>query len=357
MSLDVAAFIAITMLLGNAFFVGAEFGLISARRSRIELRALKGSRSAKTTLEAMEQVTIMLAGAQLGITLCSLVLGAVGEPLFAHLLEGPLTAMNVPEALLHPIAFVFAIAMMVYFHVVIGEMVPKNIVLAHPERSALLLTPPLALFVRVIRPVVVGLNAVANLFLHMFGIKPKNEVASTFTRDEVAGFVEESKREGLLSTDEGSLLSGALQFDERTVLSVLLPLSQIVTFTTKATPADIEKSVAETGYSRFPVRNSRGQLAGYVHLKDILDIDEISYDKAISSKYLRPLATVTSKSSLRSALAIMQKSGAHLAQVMGDQPGKVLGVIALEDVIEELIGEIRDDSQNGKVQYIKAGKA
>lgn len=345
MSFEVGLLIALTMLLGNAFFVGAEFALISARRSSIELLAAGGSRGAKTTLEAMEHVSLMLAGAQLGVTLCSLILGAVGEPLIAHLLEGPFHALGMPEALLHPVSFISALVVMVYLHVVVGEMVPKNLALAQPDRAALVLIPLLAAIVRAIHPAVRALNGIANLCLRLVGVKPKGEIASTFTRDEVAGFVEESRREGLLSKDEGSLLSGALRFDDRTVRSVLLPLDGLAIASNKVTPAEIEALTARTGFSRFPVHDARGKLGGYLHLKDILEIDEDMRDTPIPKRDIRPLAVVTARASLRTALTAMQQSGAHLAQVTGNR-GVVLGVITLEDVLKELVGEIHDDSQH-----------
>jgi CBS domain containing-hemolysin-like protein len=332
------------MLLGNAFFVGAEFGLVSARRSSIELRALNGSRAAKITLDAMEHVSLMLAGAQLGVTLCSLILGAVGEPLFAQLLQGPFHAFGMPELFLHPVSFTLALIMMVYLHVVIGEMVPKNLALANPDRTALLLIPPLAFMVRLTRPVLLALNAAANAGLHLMGIKPQREIASTFTRDEVAGFVEESRREGLLSEDEEHLLAGALRFDERTVRSVLLSQDSLVTVTPQTTPAEVEQLAATTGYSRFPIRNAKSQLIGYVHLKDILNIPESKHEQPIPTSSIRLLAEVKERASLRSTLTSMQRSNCHLAQVVG-KDNQVLGVVALEDVLEELVGEIRDGSQ------------
>lgn len=344
MSFEAMLLVAVAMLAGNAFFVGAEFGLISARRSSIELRALRGSRSAKVTLGAMEQVSLMLAGAQLGVTMCSLVLGAVGEPLLVHLLEGPFTSLGVPEALLHMFSFILALVIMVYLHVVIGEMIPKNIALASPDRIALLLTPPLVFVVRILRPAVTMLNAFANLCLHSIGMKSQGEIPSTFTRDEVAGFVEESRREGLISNDEGSLLSGALRFDERTVRSVLLPLGELVVAVTKVTPAEIERLTAKTGYSRFPVHDSLGELHGYIHLKDILGIDKSKHEVPIPAKDIRPLATVSASASLRSALTTMQKADSHLARVT-DPLGTTLGIVTLEDVLEELVGKIHDSSQ------------
>lgn len=344
MSLEVSLLIVVAMLLGNAFFVGAEFGLVAARRSSIELIALSGSRAAKRTLEAMEHVSLMLAGAQLGVTLCSLILGAVGEPLIAHLLERPFQALAVPESLLHPISLTIALAVMVYLHVVIGEMVPKNLALSNPDRAALILTPPLAFLVRLTRPIVLGLNALANAGLKMVGIKPQHEVSSSFTRDEVAGFVKESRREGLLSEDEEHLLAGALRFDERTVQSVLLPVEKLVTAPPHATPAQIEQLAASTGFSRFPIQGADGRFVGYAHLKDILGIAEDKYNNALPAEAIRPLSEVRERASLRTALSSMLRSNSHLAQVVG-RKDQILGVVALEDVLEELVGEIRDDSR------------
>ncbi len=345
MSIGTSLLTALAMLVGNAFFVGAEFGLVSARRSSIELRALNGSRAAKIVLDAMERVSLMLAGAQLGVTLCSLILGAVGEPLFAQLLEAPFAAYGMPAGLLHPVSLALALALMVYFHVVIGEMVPKNLALANPDRAALVLIPPLVFMVRVTRPILLGLNAIANGCVRLLGVNPQREIASTFTRDEVAGFVKESRREGLLSEDEEQLLAGALRFDERTVQSVVLLQDKLVTVTKNATtPAEVEQLAAKTGFSRFPMRDSKKKLVGYVHLKDMLNIPESKHDEPIPGVAIRPLAEVKERSSLRTTLSSMQRSNSHLAQVVG-RGGKIIGVVALEDVLEELVGEIRDDSQ------------
>ena len=177
-----AVLLAVGLLLANAFFVGAEFALISARRTQIEPRVLEGSRRARITLKAMENVSLVMAGAQLGITACSLGLGAVGEPAVAHLLEPGFHALGVPDAWLHPVAFVVAMSIVVYLHVVLGEMVPKNLAIAGPERSALLLGPPMMAVVWVLKPVVVVLNAIANGLLRLVRVEPKDEVSSVFTR-------------------------------------------------------------------------------------------------------------------------------------------------------------------------------
>ncbi len=336
--------IAIAMLAGNAFFVGAEFGLVSSRRSSIELAALAGSRAAKVTLSAMERVSLMLAGAQLGVTLCSLIFGAVGEPLLAHFLEGPFEHAGLSHQLLHPVSFALALILMTYVHVVIGEMVPKNLALAGPTKAALWLTPPLVLFVKITGPIVHGLNAIANACVRLSGVKPKAEMNSSFNRDEVAGFVKESRREGLLSEDEEQLLSGALSFEEKNVEAVLLPTKSLVTVSTKSTAQDVEDLSAQTGYSRFPVTDATNKLVGYIHIKDLLDITPVQQAQSMSLKLIRELPQVKSNTSLRRALVTMQRVGAHMAEVVGTE-GETLGVAMLEDVLEELVGDIRDDAQ------------
>ena len=167
-----AVALAFFLLLGNAFFVGAEFALVSARRTQIEPRAEAGSRMARTTLKAMENISLVIGVNQLGITVCSLVLGAVGEPAVAHLVEPLLHGVHVPEGLLHPISFVIALTVVVYLHVVLGEMIPKNIALAGPDRAALVLGPPIWGIVTVLRPIVVVINAVASVVLRLLGAAP-----------------------------------------------------------------------------------------------------------------------------------------------------------------------------------------
>jgi CBS domain containing-hemolysin-like protein len=347
----VNALLAITatvlLLVLNALFVGAEFALISARRSSIEPMAQAGSRLAKIALGAMENVSLLLAGAQLGVTVCTLGLGALGEPALADLLHGPFEAAGLPSALLHPVSFAIALALVTFLHVVVGEMVPKNIALALPDRAVLLLAPLLVGFVRLGRPVIILLNTVASLSLRAVGVEPKDEVASVFTRDEVAGLVEESHREGLLAEDEHELLTGALSFEERTARSVLLAPSGLVTVPPTVSPREVERLAALTGFTRFPVRDAGGgEMTGYLHLKDVLETRSQRRSSPVAAKWIRPLAHVGADDSLRTALATMQHSGAHLARVT-DGGGAVLGLVALEDILEELVGEIRDDAVRG----------
>lgn len=337
--------LAVVLLAFNAFFVGAEFALLSARRSQIEPRAQAGSRAARTTLHAMENVSLVMAGAQLGITVCSLGLGAIGEPAVAHLLEPAFHALHLSDNLLHPVSFVVAMSIVVYLHVVLGEMVPKNIALAGPDRSAMVLGPPMMAIVTVLRPVIATLNLAANGVLRMLRVEPKDEVSSSFTREQVAALVEESRGEGMIEADEYDRLSGALGFTEKGVGSVLMSADSLSTVTPGATVADVEDLCAATGFSRFPVAGADGELLGYLHIKDVLEPDETRRGRVVDPAWIRPFATVGQDDLLHEALESLQVRGAHMARVVAHD-GEVLGLVTLEDVLEELVGEIRDGAHH-----------
>ncbi|MFD6178833.1 MULTISPECIES: hemolysin family protein [unclassified Isoptericola] len=352
MTTGTALLVGVLLLAGNAFFVGAEFAVISARRSAMEPRAEAGDRRARTALWAMEHVSLMLACAQLGVTVCSTGLGIVAEPALAHLLEVPFEALGVPETLLHPVSLVLALAIVVYLHVVLGEMVPKNLAVAGPETAALWFAPPLVLLGRAVRPVISALNWVANHAVRLAGVEPKDEVASAFTAQEVQSIVEHSQAEGVLQDEQG-LLAGAIEFSSRTAGDVMVAVDELVVVGPETTPDDVEHLVARTGYSRFPVRGGaggeegdaegRGELRGYLHLKDVLYASNGDRFEPVPAWRVRALASVRPDDEVEDALRAMQRSGAHLARVEG--PDGVLGVVFLEDILEELVGEVRDAMQ------------
>ena len=341
MSTSTGLVVGLVLLLLNAFFVGAEFAVISARRSQVEPAAAAGSRAAGTALVAMENVSLMLACCQLGITVCSLGLGAIAEPAVAHLLEVPFEAVGMPENLLHPVAFAIALAVVVYLHVVVGEMVPKNLAIAMPERTVLVLATPLVWIARLVKPVIHALNNIANGVLRLARVEPKDEVDSTFTVEQVHSMVAESRREGLLE-DRGDVVSSALEFSDHVARDVMVPVDQLVTIGSGATPADVERLVTRTGFSRFPVRSDAGDLTGYLHLKDVLYAENGQHDEPVPDKRIRVLDRVGALDEVEEAMASMQRTGTHLAKVL-DVEGGLLGVVFLEDVLEELVGEIRDE--------------
>jgi CBS domain containing-hemolysin-like protein len=251
--------------------------------------------------------------------------------------------MGLSPALVHPVAFVLAQTHVVYLHVVVGEMVPKNLALAGPDRAALLLAPPLVVLSRALRPVIWGLNEFANGFLHLIGVQPRDEVTSTFTAEEVQSIVAVSWREGLLEQGH-DLVLGALELSGRDAGDVVVDTADLVTVPAGATPADVERLVARTGFSRFPVVDASGEMTGYLHLKDILYADDERHDQPIPPKRVRSIVTVPADDDVEDVLAAMQRSGAHLARVVGEE-GQVLGAVFLEDVLEELVGEVRAESQ------------
>jgi len=331
----------VVLLALNAFFVGAEFGVISARRSQIEPRAEAGSKAAKTTLWAMEHATLMLATSQLGITVCSLLILNVSEPAIHHLLEIPLSLTPLPEEVISTVAFIVALLLVSFLHVVLGEMVPKNISFSVPDRAALILAPPLVFVGRVFKPIIVLLNASANGVLRLFRVEPKNEAASAFTIDEVANIVDQSTREGVLD-DAAGALTAAFEFTNKRVNDVTIDLGKLIGLPESVTPAQVEAAVARNGFSRYVLMNDEREPVGYLHLKDVIDLDdEDEFDEPVPPKRVRQLVSIYEETELEDALATMRRSGAHLARSF-DQGGRTTGVVFLEDIIEELVGEVQD---------------
>ncbi|TDW30765.1 hemolysin family protein [Cryobacterium psychrophilum] len=330
----------IVLLAANAFFVGAEFAVISARRSQIEPLAEAGKRSAKTALWAMEHATLMLATTQLGITVCSLLILNVSEPAIHHLIAVPLELTGLPGELISTLAFLVALVLVSYLHVVFGEMVPKNLSFSVPDRAVLILAPPLVFIGRIFSPVIVALNATANAVLRLFGVQPKNEATSTYTLDEVATIITQSKKEGVLFDGTGAL-TATFEFTTRKVRDVAVPIGNIISLPESATPADVEKAVTRHGFSRFVLVNEAGDSTGYVHLKDVLDIELAEYKNQIPTKRIRQLASIFEDTDLEDALATMRRSGAHLARSF-TEIGETTGILFLEDIIEELVGEVQD---------------
>lgn len=340
----VAILLAVALLASNAFFVGAEFSLLSARRTQIEPRAAEGSRAARFTVRAMDNVSLMMAGAQLGITMSSLGLGALGEPAVAHQLEKPLAAIGVAGPWLHGIAFGVALLIVVALHMVVGEMVPKNMAIATPERSAILLGPPMYWIVMVLKPLIVALNWISNGVLRLLRVTPVDEVASVFTADQVSALVAESRHEGLLDEHEHRVMAGSLSLSFETVRDVLTPRDQLVTLPVDTTPQQAHKECVRTGFSRFPVVDTDGAYVGYLHLKDFVDVPRGTATKAIPDDAIRALTFIDADASLEEALTAMQSRGTHIAMVR-DGDGEIVGAAMLEDVIERLIGEVVDAGQ------------
>lgn len=330
----------VVLLAVNAFFVGSEFAVISARRSQIEPLAEEGRRSARVALGAMEHATLMLSTTQLGITVASLLILNVSEPALHDLLEVPLHLTGLPDPVIGAVSFVLALVLVTFLHVVFGETVPKNLAFSVPDRAVLLLATPLVFVERVFRPLIHALNGITNALVRLVGVQPKDEASSTFTLDEVETIVETSRREGTLADASGTL-TAAFEFTEKRVADVVVPMAEIVSLPSAATPADLERAVAQSGFSRYVVVDGSGEPAGYLHLKDVLELDDGAADAAVPGRFVRRLTSVADDMELEDALAVLRRGGQHLAKVL-DRGGRARGILFLEDVIEELVGEVQD---------------
>jgi len=334
----------VVLLASNAFFVGAEFAVISAKRAQIEPKAAAGNPAAKITLRAMERVSLMLATAQLGITVSSLLILVLAEPAIHHLLEVPLMALGLGEATTAVTAFTIALILVTYLHVVLGEMLPKNIAISIPTQASLILTPVLYVIAQLVKPLVWALNQVSNLILIIFGFKPRDEANSAFTLEQVEEIVSASQKEGTLADGSGTIVK-TFEFTEKTVADVAVPLDKLIALSLQATPADLQAAVAEHGFSRYPVTGAgatgQADILGYWHIKDGLTSDPAVLEKPLSSKRLRGMISIPETTELEDALAQMRKTGAHIVRSFTSS-GKVVGCLFLEDIIEELVGEIED---------------
>ncbi|WP_172383605.1 hemolysin family protein [Streptomyces sp. MNP-20] len=328
--------IGLATLVVNAFFVGAEFALISVRRSQIEPHAEDGDRRAKSVLWGLQHVSVLMAAAQLGITLCTLVLGVVAEPAIAHLLEPLFDAVGVPHGLIHPISFVIALAVATYLHMLLGEMIPKNVALAEPVRSALLLGPPLVALARTLRPVVFTVNAFANGILKLLRVETKDEVAATFSDAELARMVQDSSDAGLIDDRAQERLHDALELGRRPVRDVVLPLERVVYARVGVTPEKLERLSADSGFSRFPVVDEGRRIVGYLHVKDALEVTPRDLPFRVAD--MRPIARVRETTPLDGVLTAMRGSRTHVAAVLGAD-GRLAGMVTMEDVLRELFGQ------------------
>jgi CBS domain containing-hemolysin-like protein len=329
-------FVAILLLLGNGFFVGAEFSLIAARRTALQPLATT-SQAARLALRAMNQIPLMIAGCQLGITICSLALGAIAEPAIAHLLTGPFEAVGLHD-LADPVAFVIALGMVVFAHTVIGEMVPKNLTLAGPERAALWLGPPMYAFCVATKPVLIAMKWASRQILRLWHIEATDAVKTVFTAEELAGLVGQARTEGLLDQEEHARITGALALNERTASDALRPWSRVTTVAEDVSPAALEVLATRTRRSRFPVvERSTRRVLGFVHVKDVLGMVGPQRRAPIPSQLIRPLAVVPSDRTLAELLLAMRRERRHIVLVSdGRRP---LGIVTLDDVLNAVVGE------------------
>ena len=327
---------ALALLFGNAFFVAGEFSLIASRRTVVEPMA-GGSNRARLALRAMSQLPLMIAGAQLGVTICSLGLGAIAEPALAHGLVPLVHLVGLPEGAAHPVAFVVALGVVVYCHTVIGEMVPKNLTLAGPERAVLWLGPPMLGFCIVFKPLLVAMKWASRRVLRLWRIEATDTVKTVFTAEELAGLVAQSRTEGLLDPEEHARITGALALHERTAADAMRSWATVTTVPAGVTPAELEERAISTGLSRFPVvgADSLG-VRGFLHVKDVLGFAGDARHQPVPGRLVRPLPAVPPGCNLAETLLAMRRERRHMVLV-GEGPIPA-GMLTIDDVLRAIVG-------------------
>jgi CBS domain containing-hemolysin-like protein len=332
----------LVLVIANGFFVGGEFSLVSARRSRIEALANDGSKGAQAALRLLDNPTLFISTVQLGITLASLALGWIGEPTIAHLLE-PLAAQIASEGtagyIAHTTAIVIAFSIITFLHILLGELFPKMFALERAEQVAPIAARPLELIAKIFSPVLWILNKVSGFLARLVGLKSTLEHAAIYTEEEIRQLITLSHD---VNQEEERLIHGVFEFSETTVKEAMIPRTQIAAIPHNATLAEIAQIFNEHGYSRMPVyRESLDDVAGFVHSKDVLPFffkpQEFALEKVLQS----PLYIVDT-AKLEDVLRQMQHAKIHFGLVV-DEHGGVEGIITLEDLLEEIVGDISDE--------------
>jgi CBS domain containing-hemolysin-like protein len=332
--------VSVLLLAANGFFVAAEFALVASKRYRLEQSAAEGSRAAQAALEGSRELSLMLAGAQLGITLCSLGLGALAEPALEHLFSPLFTALGLPEAASHVIAFLIALLIVTFLHLVVGEMVPKSWAISDPERSATLLGLPFRGFARAARPILTVLNALANGVLRLAKVEPQNQLAQVHGPDELHLLLVESREQGTLPAEQQELLSSMLRLQRTTLADVLVPADDLVTVSPDTDANTLERTSIDCGRSRLAVTDGT-EVTGLVHVRDIVRATTAGRAETATTLMTRPF-TLADTVRVTDAVTAMRSARAQLALVTRDD--RQVGFVALEDLLELVIGEFDDET-------------
>ncbi len=343
-------FVIIVLLLAiNGFFVALEFALVGSRSSRLEPLADAGDRSAVRALGAMRDLSVQLAGAQLGITIASLLLGMIGEPALSHLLQTPIGHIpKLPEGWVHPVSVIIGLLIVVFVHMVFGEMVPKSITLGRPESTLRALTGPNRFYLLVARPFVAVLNVAANAGVRLFGVEPRDELLSAHTTKELAVLVAASKEEGSIPSTAAAILSGVLDFGGRDVGSKMVMATAISTVSAAATAVEAEQLAATTSHTRLIVVGVGGMadVRGFLHTKDLLSLQRSEMATTTVAEITRPLPTVAVDSTVEPVMLEMRATGVHIARVVDPGTGATVGMITLDDLLGGLLQELTDQKMD-----------
>lgn len=345
-------FVVILLVLANGFFVASEFALVGVRRSRILTLAEAGDARATRLLRLVDNLNAYISATQLGITLASLALGWLGEPAIAHLLEMPLKG-RVPEAVMHTIAFAIAFSIITFLHIVLGELAPKTIALERAEKTALAIAWPMEMFYKTFQWPIRVLDWAGTRTVRLFGLHPSSDHAAIYTEDELRQIIETSRKGGHIEASEQKLINRIFEFKDRQVLDALVPRTALEALPVSATIDEARAAFRASGYSRLPVYRERlDDIVGLLFRKD-LDMGQVASGKFELEQLVHPPLFLPATATLGSALTRMQAERVHFAFVI-DEHGGLEGILTLEDLLEEIVGEINDEfDEEVRAQIIK----
>ncbi len=345
--------IAVGLIVINGFFVAVEFAFTASRRHVLEEQAENGNRFARYALDSMDELPITFAGAQLGVAAASLALGAVLEPSIGHLIEDFLGSAGLPDGVSATIAVIIALIIAAFFHNVFGEMAPKNATITAPERVAVYVAGPFKLFITVLRPIVASLTWVALSILRLFGVASSQSVENTHSSEDIAQLVETVGATGAIDASSSQMLGAAVTFSESSVAEVMAPRPDLVALSAASPAAEVERTMMSTGHSRIPVfGDNLDDVVGYLHIKDLLELTESDLPNPVAKHLIRDVPIVPETMSIAPVMELMRAKRTHIAIAI-DEHGSTSGLITLEDIAEELVGEIRDEHDIREVMEIR----
>ncbi len=346
--------VGIVLTIGTGFFVASEFALVNLDRSDLEVRQARGERGLGMTIGALKQTSTHLSSAQLGITLTTLLTGYTLEPAFSTWLSPPLTALGLSTSAVRIIATILAVTLATLLSMIIGELVPKNFALALPRATAKVVVPFQVAFTTVFRPAVVVLNNSANAILRAIGIEPKEELSGARTAEELTSLVRRSASQGSLDRDTATLLARTLAFADHTAQDVMTPRPRLAILDRTDHAQDVIDLARRTGFSRFPViDDSVDDVVGIVHVKQAVAVPREKRADVPVSALQSDALRVPETMKLDSLLAELRGRGFQMAIVL-DEYGGTAGVATLEDLVEELVGEVSDEHDRTKADVVRS---
>jgi CBS domain containing-hemolysin-like protein len=331
------------LVLANAFFVAAEFAIVKVRSSQITQKVKSGHRRAALAKTVVEHLDSYLSATQLGITLASLGLGWVGEPLLADMIRDPLSDLGiVGEKTVHALAFGISFGLLTFLHIIIGELAPKSLAIRHPERTTLVISAPLQIFYRIFQPVIWLLNGAANLLLKSIGIPAASATELVHSPEEVEIIVNEGAKRGFFNKTEQELISSIFEFSTTRAKEIMVPRTDIVAIDVSTKRDALVSVVMEEGYSRIPVYSgSIDNIVGIIYTKDLISLLE-HRDLIVLQDIIRSAYFVPDQIRISQLMKELQERKIHMAIVV-DEFGGTEGIITMEDILEEIVGEIHDE--------------